>query len=175
MTGAHLSPPSGHEDAAAPVAAEVATAAFDIAIADYGHEVQELIERTDTVLRAGSIVLATGLDTGRVMDFMRLVAHSLDCDAITINVAYPQVTATVHRGHLYRTAVAAAITPSVNSDRACKLWHYMMTMRDHMSVAEVNEALDRIERKHHLYSHNLLPLVVAVACCCYGVLSNMWL
>lgn len=140
---------------------------------DYGQEPRELIERTDVILRAGRIVLATGLDTGRVMDLMRLVARSLDCDAITISVAYPQITATVQRGHIYRTKVAAAITPGVNSDRACELWAYMMTMRDHMPPAEVDAALDRIEGKPHFYSHTVLPVVVAVACGCFGVLNNV--
>lgn len=140
---------------------------------DYGQEPRELIDRADTILRAGRITLATGLDTGRVMDLMRLVAKSLDCDALSIAVAYPQITITVQRGHIYRTKVSPAITPGVNSDRAVELWQLMRTMRDHMTPDEINEALDRIEKKPHFYSHNVLPVFVAIACCCYGVLNNM--
>ncbi len=140
---------------------------------DYGQEPRELIERTDTILRAGRIALSTGLDSGRVMDVMRLVAQVLDCDAITIQIAFPQLTITVERGHIYRTKVAAAVTPGVNSDRACELWAFMKSVHDHMTPAEVNAVLDRIEKKPILYSHSLLPVAVAIACCCYGILNNM--
>ncbi|HZK06150.1 MAG TPA: threonine/serine exporter family protein [Actinomycetaceae bacterium] len=140
---------------------------------DYGQEPRELIERTDVILRAGQMVLSTGLDSGRCMDFMRIVAKSLDCDAITINIAYPQITATVHRGRIYRTKVSASVTPGVNSDRACEMWDFMLSMRDHMTPAEITKELDRIERKPRLYSRHLLAIAAGVACCAYGILNNM--
>lgn len=140
---------------------------------DFGQEPRELIERTDVILRAGQLIMSTGVDSGRIMDMMRMVAKALDCDSITINVAYPQITATVQRGHIYRTKVTAAVTPGVNADRALELWDFMLSMDDHVTPAQINRELDRIERKPRLYPIQLLAVAAGVACCAYGILNNM--
>ena len=66
----------------------------------------ELIRQSGTVLRMGAAMLSAGTGSYRVKTAMQQVATALGIDRHHAHVTLTEITATSHRGPIFRTEVA---------------------------------------------------------------------
>lgn len=135
-------------------------------------EPTHLIRRSDTVLRAGTMMLGAGTSSRRVKDVMRDVAAALDIDSLQAQVTFTDIVLTVVRRGIFRTQVAEVTKPGVNAERIALLHSLGEGLRPNMTVARVNARLEAIARRRPLYPTWLLTIVVALACASICVLNN---
>ncbi|MDO8105961.1 threonine/serine exporter family protein [Isoptericola sp. b441] len=132
----------------------------------------ELIRMSGTVLRMGKAMLSTGHGSYRVKAAMAQVARSLGIDRHEAHVTLTEITATSHRGPIFRTEVAEVRTIGVNADRLQALSDLANGMHAGVTVDEVNRDLDRIESKAPLYVPVINAASAGVACGAFAFLNN---
>lgn len=135
-------------------------------------EPRHLIDRSDAVLKAGTLMLGAGTSSRRVKAVMRDVASALDIERLQAQVTFTEIVATVVRRGIFRTQVAEVTKPGVNAERIALLHSLDAHLRPHMRVAEVRARLKLIEERKPLYPAWLLMIVVALACASIGLLNN---
>ncbi len=132
----------------------------------------ELIRQSGTILRMGKAMLASGTGSYRVKTAMQQVAAALGLDRHQAHVTLTEITATSHRGPIFRTEVAEVRAIGVNAHRLEQLTHLANGLRPGATVEQVNAELDRIERLRPLYPAILNALFAAVACGAFAFLNN---
>lgn len=132
----------------------------------------ELIRQSGTVLRMGKAMLSSGTGSFRVKTAMQQVAAALGLDRHQAHVTLTEITATSHRGPIFRTEVAEVRTIGVNAHRLEQLTHLANDLRPGATVEQVNAELDRIESLPPLYPALLNALFAAVACGAFAYLNN---
>lgn len=132
----------------------------------------ELIRQSGTVLRVGKAMLASGTGSYRVKTAMQQVARALGLDRHQAHVTLTEITATSHRGPIFRTEVAEVRAIGVNAHRLEQLTHLVNGLRPGVSVDAVNAGLDRIERLRPLYPALLNALFAAMACGAFAFLND---
>jgi uncharacterized membrane protein YjjP (DUF1212 family) len=132
----------------------------------------ELIRQSGVVLRTGQLMLSAGTGSYRVKSAMSRVARAVGLDRNSAHVTLTEITATSHRGPIFRTEVTEVRSIGVNSDRLAELEHLTHTLPEKISVNEVTAELDRIERKAPLYPPLLNALWSAIACGAFAFLNN---
>jgi uncharacterized membrane protein YjjP (DUF1212 family) len=132
----------------------------------------ELIRQSGTVLRMGKDMLASGTGSYRVKTAMQQVAAALGLDRHQAHVTLTEITATSHRGPIFRTEVAEVRAIGVNAHRLEQLTHLANGVRPGATVEDVNAELDRIERLRPLYPALLNALFAAMACGAFAFLND---
>lgn len=132
----------------------------------------ELIRQSGTVLRVGRAMLSTGHGSYRVKAAMAQVASALGIDRHEAHVTLTEITATSHRGPIFRTEVAEVRTIGVNAARLQALSDLANRVRPGATVAEVNGELDRIESMRPLYVPFVNAGSAGVACGAFAFLNN---
>lgn len=132
----------------------------------------ELIRQSGTILRVGKAMLSSGTGSYRVKTAMQQVAAALGLDRHQAHVTLTEITATSHRGPIFRTEVAEVRSIGVNAHRLEELTHLANGLRPGATVDEVNAELDRIEALRPLYAPVLNALFAAVACAAFAFLNN---
>jgi len=132
----------------------------------------ELIRQSGVVLRIGQLMLSAGTGSYRVKSAMNRVAHAVGLDRHRAHVTLTEITATSHRGPIFRTEVTEVRSISVNSDRLAELENLTRTLAPEVTVDEVAAELDRIEHKPPLYPPLLNALWGAIACGAFAFLNN---
>ncbi len=132
----------------------------------------ELIRQSGTVLRMGKAMLSTGHGSYRVKAAMAQVAEALGIDRHEAHVTLTEITATSHRGPIFRTEVAEVRSIGVNADRLHALSDLAHTMRPGMTVEKVNAELDRIESMAPLYRPIVNAASAGIACGAFAFLNN---
>lgn len=132
----------------------------------------ELIRQSGTVLRAGKAMLAAGTGSYRVKTAMQQVARALGLDRHEAHVTLTEITATSHRGPIFRTEVTELRAIGVNAHRLEQLTHLANGLRPGATTVDVNRELDRIEALPPLYPPLLNALFAAVACGAFAYLNN---
>ncbi|MCV2395975.1 threonine/serine exporter family protein [Actinotalea sp. M2MS4P-6] len=132
----------------------------------------ELIRQSGTVLRMGKAMLSTGHGSYRVKAAMAQVAQALGVDRHEAHVTLTEITATSHRGPIFRTEVAEVRSIGVNADRLQALSDLANSMRPGMTLDAVNRELDRIESMTPLYRPIINALSAGVACGAFAFLNN---
>lgn len=142
------------------------------------HEVEEslepvsLIEQSRVIIRTGQLMLASGTASYRVKQAMRAVAQSLGIDHHTNHVSMTDISATSHRGKIFRTEVAENRSFAVNSDRLAHLDRMRRTLPERTTADEVHRALDAIEARGALYPGFANSMFAGVACAAFAVLNH---
>lgn len=132
----------------------------------------ELIRQSGVVLRTGQLMLAAGTGSYRVKNAMQRVARALGLDRHHAHVTLTEITATAHRGLIFRTEVTEVRSIGVNSDRLADLESFSRTLAPQVTVDEVAAELDRIEGKPPLYPPLLNALWSSLACGAFAFLNN---
>ncbi|WP_062520683.1 threonine/serine ThrE exporter family protein [Demequina silvatica] len=131
-----------------------------------------LIQQSGAILRVGRMMLAAGTASYRVKEAMDAVARALGIDRHTAAVTFTEITATTHRGAIFRTEVTEVRKFGVNAERIQLLDDFRTTIPDRTTVEDVNAALDRIEAKPALYHPAVNALSAGAACAAFAVLNN---
>ncbi|WP_260459118.1 threonine/serine exporter family protein [Actinotalea ferrariae] len=132
----------------------------------------ELIRRSGTVLRMGRAMLAAGTGSYRVKTAMQQVARALGIDRHEAHVTLTEITATSHRGSIFRTEVAEVRTVGVNAHRLAQLTDLANGLSPGATVADVDRELDRIEALRPLYPAVANALFAATACGAFAYLND---
>ena len=132
----------------------------------------ELIRQSGAVLRVGRMMLASGTASYRVKEAMQAVARALGIDRHTAAVTFTEITATTHRGAIFRTEVTEVRKFGVNAERIKLLDDFRSGIPEHTTAADVHAALDAIEAKPALYHPAVNALSAGAACAAFAVLNN---
>lgn len=131
-----------------------------------------LIEQSGVVIRTGQMMLAAGTASYRVKQAMRSVAQSVGIDRHANQVAMTDLSATSHRGRIFRTEVAENRSFHVNADRLMRLDAMRRTLPERTTAAKVHHALDEIESRRPLYPDVANAAFAGLACAAFAVLNN---
>lgn len=132
----------------------------------------ELIRQSGAVLRMGKAMLSSGTGSYRVKTAMQQVARAFGLDRHEAHVTLTEITATSHRGAIFRTEVAEVRSIGVNAHRLGELTAVANGLQPGATVDEVNRELDRIEALPPLYPALANALFAAVACGAFAFLNN---
>lgn len=132
----------------------------------------ELIRQSGTVLRMGRAMLASGTGSFRVKTAMQQVARAVGLDRHEAHVTLTEITATSHRGPIFRTEVTEARTIGVNSHRLAELTRLCNSLRPGTAVEDVEREMDRIEAAPPLYPALANASFAAMACGAFAYLNG---
>lgn len=134
------------------------------------------------MVRTGTLLLAAGSGSYRVKIAMSQVGAALGMTEVQALVTVNEITATCHRGDIYRTEISQAQTIGVNSDRIKQLQNFCASLAtSHPDVTHeefthrldsIEEKLDSIEGRGPRYSAVLNALFAAIACAAFAFLNN---
>ncbi|WP_029067739.1 threonine/serine ThrE exporter family protein [Jonesia quinghaiensis] len=142
----------------------------------------ELIRASRTVVRVGLMLLTVGSGSYRVKNSMSQMGAALGMSSVQAQVTVNEITATCHRGEIYRTEIAQTRAIGVNSQRIKQLQNYcesLTPLGEHADshvlnerLKEVEQHLDAIERQPPLYPAFANALFAGVACAAFAFLNN---
>lgn len=132
----------------------------------------ELIRQSGAVLSLGRLSLSAGTGSYRVKATMERVARALGADRHEAHVTLTEITATTHRGPIFRTEVSEVRSVGVNSDRLMEIERYVSALPARVSVDELEEGIERIAAKPLLYGSVVNALCAATACAAFSFLNN---
>ncbi len=132
----------------------------------------DLIRRSGAILRIGKLSLSAGTGSYRVKATMARVAHALGLDRHAAHVTLTEITATAHRGPIFRTEVTEVRSVGINADRLMEIERTVSRLAPGTTVTDVEAELDRIETKPLLYGPALNALWAAIACAAFAFLNN---
>ncbi len=146
------------------------------------YEPVDLIRASRAVVRTGTLLQAAGTGSYRVKTSMAQVGAALGMTEVQALVTVNEITATCHRGEIYRTEIAIAPTIGVNSDRIKQLQNYCESLPPAPAQAsseeisstleQVEAQLAQIERRPLLYGTAANALFAAIACAAFAFLNN---
>ena len=131
-----------------------------------------LIEQSGVIIRTGQMMLASGTASYRVKQAMRSVAQSVGIDRHANQVAMTDLSATSHRGRIFRTEVAENRSFHVNADRLLRLDRMRRTLPARTTATEVHRTLDEIANRGALYPAVANAAFAGIACAAFAVLNN---
>lgn len=131
-----------------------------------------LIRQSGAILRLGRLSLSAGTGSYRVKATMERVARALGMARHEAHVTLTEITATSHRGPIFRTEVTEVRSIGVNSDRLMEIERYVSALPERTTVEELEEGVDRIASKPLLYGRVANALFAAVACAAFAFLNN---
>jgi uncharacterized membrane protein YjjP (DUF1212 family) len=132
----------------------------------------ELIRQSGTVLRTGRAMLAAGTGSYRVKTAMQQVARAVGLDRHEAHVTLTEITATSHRGPIFRTEVTEVRRIGVDANRLAELTRLCDALRPGTPVAAVDRELDRIGSLRPLYPAVANAAFAGVACGAFAYLNN---
>ena len=132
----------------------------------------ELIRQSGIVLRTGKLMLSAGTGSYRVKSAMHRVAVAVGLDRLHAHVTLTEITATSHRGPIFRTEVTEVRAIGVNADQIAELERLTKGLQPPATVDEIVAELDRIERKPALYPPLVNALWGSLACAAFAFLNN---
>jgi len=131
-----------------------------------------LIRQSGVVLRVGTMLLASGSGSYRVKIAMQQVGRALGMDSVAAQVTVNEITATSHRGPIFRTEVVQSRAIGVNAHRIATLERLCATLSPGVTVEEIEERLDAIEATPPRYGPWSNALFAALACAAFAFLNN---
>lgn len=135
-------------------------------------ETQSLVRRSAAVLRLGALLLGAGAGSYRVKDSMRRAAVALGLHQHRAQVTLTEITTTAHDGERVRTEVIEQRRVGVNADRIDGIAGVVNQLGPGAGVADLEDALDLVERTPPRYGTTLNVLAVALACAAFAFLNN---
>ena len=131
-----------------------------------------LIRQSGAVLRMGQMMLASGTASYRVKMAMERLAFALGLDRHEALVTLTEITATSHRGQIFRTEVAEQHTITANADRLTRLERYADSVRPGLTVEQAHRGLDEIAATGPLYRPVANALFAGLACAGFAFLNR---
>lgn len=131
-----------------------------------------LIEQSRVTLRVGRMMLSAGTASYRVKQAMAAVSAALGVHEHTNHVSLTEISATSHRGRIFRTEVTENRSFAVNVDRLVHLDRMRRTLPERTTAAEVHRVLDEIEARGALYPGIVNAAVAGIACAAFAVLNG---
>lgn len=132
----------------------------------------ELIAQSGAVIRLGRLMLSSGTGSYRVKTAMARAAAALGIDRHAAHVTLTEITATSHRGRIFRTEVTEVRSVGVNADRLARLEGMVKELPPGTTAAEITRSLDEIESRGPLYGALANALFAALACAAFAFLNN---
>lgn len=155
------------EDAVAETVAEPVQARQEI------DDPSTLAERTTTVIRLGSLLLAAGTGGYRVKRAMQRAAFALGIDRFDASVTLTNITATAYTKDDYRTLVSEAPAIGVNASRIEALESISRDISHGISNADLNSRIDHVVKwVKPRYGLWVNALASGFACAAFAVLNK---
>gem|GEM_PF-119467 len=130
-------------------------------------------ERTTTVIRLGSLLLAAGTGGYRVKRAMQRAAYALGIKRFDASVTLTNITATAYLDDDYRTLVSEAPAIGVNASRIEALETISRDISDGITNAELNRRIDDVVKfVKTRYNAFFNPLAAGFACAAFAVLNK---
>lgn len=131
-----------------------------------------LIRQSGAIMRMGRMMLAAGTASYRVKEGMQAVAKALGVTGHSEHVTLTEITATTHRGAIFRTEVSEVRIISVDADRIMRLDRLRRDLPDSTTTEDIHARLDEIERARPKYPTWLNACFAGAACAGFAVLNN---
>lgn len=132
-----------------------------------------LAERTTTVIRLGSLLLAAGTGGYRVKRAMQRAAFALGIDRFDASVTLTNITATAYSKDSYRTLVSEAPAIGVNASRIEALESISRDISQGITNADLNARIDHVVKwvkpRYGLWVNGL---AAGFACAAFAVLNK---
>ncbi|MCB7135065.1 threonine/serine ThrE exporter family protein [Cellulosimicrobium marinum] len=132
----------------------------------------ELIRRSGAVLRIGRLALSAGTGSYRVKSHMWRVGRALGLDRVAAHVTLTEITATSHRGPIFRTELTEVRAVGINADRLNELERFAASLPTSARLDDVEAGLERIASRPPLYGPVLNALWAGLACAAFAFLNN---
>jgi uncharacterized membrane protein YjjP (DUF1212 family) len=132
----------------------------------------ELVRQSHTIIRMGRLMLSAGTASYRVKEAMQRAAQALGVTRHHAHVTLTEITATSHRGPIFRTEVTEVRQVTVNADRIARLDNLKDQLSPGWTAERLNAALDAIEAKKAPYAGWANALFAGFACGAFAVLNN---
>jgi uncharacterized membrane protein YjjP (DUF1212 family) len=132
----------------------------------------ELARESGAILRMGRLMLSAGTASYRVKEAMSRAAEALGVDRHHAHVTLTEITATSHRGPIFRTEVTEVRQVTINADRIARLDRLKEDLTPGWTVDRLNAALDAIEAKQPPYPAWANAVFGGAACAAFAVLNN---
>lgn len=132
----------------------------------------ELARESGAILRMGRLMLSAGTASYRVKEAMSRAAEALGVDRHHAHVTLTEITATSHRGPIFRTEVTEVRQVTINADRIARLDRLKEDLAPGWTVDRLNAALDAIEAKQRPYPAWANAVFGGAACAAFAVLNN---
>ena len=131
-----------------------------------------LIRQSGLVLRVGTMLLSSGSGSYRVKIAMQQVARAFGIDSVQAQVTVNEITATCHRGPIFRTEVVQSSTIGVNAARIAALERLCAGLAPGITTDELEQRLDEIQATPPLYGPVSNAIFAAIACAAFAFLNN---
>lgn len=131
-----------------------------------------LIRQSRLVLRVGTMLLSSGSGSYRVKIAMQQVARAFGIDSVQAQVTVNEITATCHRGPIFRTEVVQSPVIGVNAARIAALERLCAGLAPGVTTDELERRLDEIQATPPLYGPVSNALFSAIACAAFAFLNN---
>lgn len=128
------------------------------------------------------MLLTAGSGSYRVKMAMKSLGAALGMSEVHAQVTINELTVTCHRGPVYRTEVAQTASIGVNSDRIKLIQNYCDSLEPAgldsdpavigQRLREIEDFLDSVDAKPHLYREWQNALCAAIACGAFAFLNN---
>ncbi len=144
----------------------------DSDVHERAREPVELVGQSGAILRMGRLMLSAGTASYRVKEAMQRAAEALGVTRHHAHVTLTEITATSHRGQVFRTEVTEVRQVTVNADRIARLDNLKDQLAPGWTPERLNAALDAIEAKKHPYPAWANASFAGLACGAFAVLNN---
>jgi uncharacterized membrane protein YjjP (DUF1212 family) len=131
-----------------------------------------LIRQSGAIMRMGRMMLAAGTASYRVKEGMQAVATSLGVTGHSEHVTLTEITATTHRGAIFRTEVSEIRLISVDADRISRLDQLRRDLPVRATPEDIHARLDAIEAHGPYYPGWANATFAGGACAGFAVLNN---
>jgi uncharacterized membrane protein YjjP (DUF1212 family) len=131
-----------------------------------------LIRQSGAIMRMGRMMLAAGTASYRVKEGMHAVARSLGVTGHSEHVTLTEITATTHRGAIFRTEVSEVRVISVDADRIVRLDRLRRDLPTAATTDQIHERLNEIEQAPARYPLWANACFAGAACAGFAVLNN---
>ena len=131
-----------------------------------------LIRQSGAILRLGRLMLSAGTASYRVKEGMSRAGEALGLSGHHAHVTLTEITATSHRGPIFRTEVTEVRQVTINADRIARLDKLKDDLGPGWTVERLNAALDEIEAKVPPYPTWANAAFGGAACAAFAVLNN---
>jgi uncharacterized membrane protein YjjP (DUF1212 family) len=144
----------------------------DSDVHERAREPVELVGQSGAILRMGRLMLSAGTASYRVKEAMQRAAEALGVTRHHAHVTLTEITATSHRGQVFRTEVTEVRQVTVNADRIARLDNLKDQLAPGWTPERLNAALDAIEAKQPPYPAWANASFAGLACGAFAVLNN---
>ncbi len=133
----------------------------------------ELVRQSGAIIRMGRLMLSAGTASYRVKEAMQRAAQALGVNRHHAHVTLTEITATSHRGPIFRTEVTEVRQVTINADRIARLDNLKDQFAPGWTVQRLNDALDAIEAKQPPYPGWANAAFAGLACGAFALLNNV--